>query len=159
MEDNCFTMLCCCVSAIQQRESARSIHIPPLSWAFLPPHPTHPTHLSCHRGLCWTSCVVQQLPITYLFLHMVMYMFQCYPLNSSHTLLSPLCPQICSLCLCFHCCPANKFISTIFLDSIYMHEYTTFVFVFVLLTSLCITGSRFIHLSLNDSNSFLFVAE
>ena len=29
-----------------------------------------------------------------------MYMFQCYSLNSSHLLLPPLCPQVCSLCLC-----------------------------------------------------------
>ena len=26
----------------------------------------------------------------------------------------------CSLCLLLHCCPANKFFSTIFLDSLYM---------------------------------------
>ena len=32
------------------------------------------------------------------------------------------CVKVCSLCLCLHCCPANKFISTIFLDSIYMHS-------------------------------------
>ena len=31
---------------------------------------------------------------------------------------SPLCPQVCSLCLCSHYCSANRFISTIFLDSI-----------------------------------------
>ena len=33
---------------------------------------------------------------------------------------SPLCLQVCSPCLHLHCCPANRFISTIFLDSIYM---------------------------------------
>ena len=42
-------------------------------------------------------------------------------LNTSHTLLPLLCPQVCSLCLHLLCCPANRFISTIFLDSIYMH--------------------------------------
>ena len=42
-------------------------------------------------------------------------------------LLSPLsyppyhpCPLVSSLCLCLHCCFANRFISTIFLDSIYI---------------------------------------
>ena len=35
-------------------------------------------------------------------LHMEMYMFQCYSLNSSHSLLSPLCPQVCSLYLHHH---------------------------------------------------------
>ena len=55
-------------------------------------------------------------------LHVVVYMFPCYWLNSSHALLPPLCPQVCSLCLCLHCCPANRFIGTIFLDSIRMHS-------------------------------------
>ena len=31
-----------------------------------------------------------------------------------------LCPQVYSLSLHLHCCPANKFINTIFLDSVYM---------------------------------------
>ena len=39
-------------------------------------------------------------------LHMVMYMFQCYSLNSSHPFLPPLCPQV---CLCQHlCCYPTK---------------------------------------------------
>ena len=38
-----------------------------------------------------------------------------------------------------HCCPANRLISSIFLDSIYMHKYTMIVFLF--LTSLCKIGS------------------
>ena len=38
------------------------------------------------------------------------------------TLSSPLPMSIvCSLCLFLHCCPANKFFSTIFLDFVYMH--------------------------------------
>ena len=32
-------------------------------------------------------------------------------------------------------------------------------FVYLFLTSLCITGSRFIHITLTDSNLFLFMAE
>ena len=44
-------------------------------------------------------------------------MFPCYSLNSSYPLLPPLCLLICSLCLHLYCCPANRFISTIFLDS------------------------------------------
>ena len=38
-------------------------------------------------------------------LHMVMYMFQCYPLKSSHPLLFPLNLEVCSLHLCLLCCP------------------------------------------------------
>ena len=46
-----------------------------------------------------------------------MYMFPCYSLCSFHSLLPLLCPQVSSPCLHLHCCPADEFISTIFLDS------------------------------------------
>ena len=36
------------------------------------------------------------------------------------TLLLPLCSQVWSLCLCLYCCPTKSFISTMFLNSIYM---------------------------------------
>ena len=51
-------------------------------------------------------------------LHMVMYTFPRCSLHSSHPLLPPLCLQVC--CLCLYSCPANRFISIIFLESIYM---------------------------------------
>ena len=70
--------------------------------------------------------------------------------------LALLCSQVCALCLCPYFCPANRFISIIFLDSIYMHLYMIF---FSWPTSLCVTSSRFIHLSSTDSNLFLFKAE
>jgi len=60
---------------------------------------------------------IQQISTGYQILHMVMYRFQCYSLNSFHPLLPQLCPQVCSLCLRLHCCPADRFITTIFLDS------------------------------------------
>ena len=47
--------------------------------------------------------------------------FQCHFFSWPHPLLLPLCPQVCSLCLHLYCCTTNMFISTIFLDSIYMH--------------------------------------
>ena len=50
---------------------------------------------------------------------MVVSMFPRYSPRSSHRLLPPLCPQVCPLCLLLHCCPASRFISTIFLDSIH----------------------------------------
>ena len=49
------------------------------------------------------------------------YMFQCYAIDLSHPLLPPLYPLVSSLCLPLFSHPANRFISTIFLDSIYMH--------------------------------------
>ena len=51
--------------------------------------------------------------------------FLCDPMDCSMSgfpLLPPLCPQVCSLCLCLSSFPAYRFISTIFLDSIYMHS-------------------------------------
>ena len=53
---------------------------------------------------------------------MVMYMFSCYVLTSSHPFLRLLCPQVCFLCLRIYCCPVNRFIGTIFLDSIYIRQ-------------------------------------
>ena len=49
------------------------------------------------------------------------YICQCYFLNSSPPLLLQLCPNVCSLYSYLYFCHANRFISTIFLDSIYMH--------------------------------------
>ena len=43
-------------------------------------------------------------------------------------LLSLLCPQVCPLCLCLYSCPENWFISTIFIDSIYMQYHICFSF-------------------------------
>ena len=40
--------------------------------------------------------------------HMVIYMFQCYPLKTSHPCLLPHSPKVCSLHLCLFCCLAYK---------------------------------------------------
>ena len=86
----------CCVSVVHQCEAA--VHIP-LSRASLSP----PTRLGYHST---------ELSV----LHMVVYMCRCYSLNSSHPLLPPLCPHAHSLHLCLFSCPANRFISTVFLE-------------------------------------------
>ena len=54
---------------------------------------------------------------------LVIYMFQCYSLESSHSLLRPNCVQKFVFYVCLLCCLASRVISTIFLvlDSIYMH--------------------------------------
>ena len=49
------------------------------------------------------------------------FMCQWYPLNLSHSLLLLLCLQICPLCLHLYSCQANRFITTVFLDSMCMH--------------------------------------
>ena len=53
--------------------------------------------------------------------HMVVYIYISMLLSFYASPLSLLCLQVHSLCLCFYCCSANRFISTIFLDSIYIH--------------------------------------
>ena len=66
-----------------------------------------------------------------------------------------LCPQVCCLCLHLYFCPADRFISTIRFQ-IYALIYDIY-FSLSDLTSLCITGSRF--LLTTDSNSLLFMAK
>ena len=44
---------------------------------------------------------------------------------------STLCPQVRSLHLRPYSCPAARFISTAFLNSMYMHQHTVFVFLFL----------------------------
>ena len=101
-------------------------------------------HESAIRHTCWTPSLLNprltslpapllqvvtntsfQFPMSYIKLSlsnlcMVMYMFQCCSLKSSHPLLLPLCPKVCSLCLCLLCCPSCRIIDTVFLDSMYM---------------------------------------
>ena len=83
----------------------RLLNLPPISHPF--------TLLGCHRVYQFelniaNSCVIQQFPLA--ILHMVMIVFPCYSLNLSHL-------SFCALCWRCLCCPINRFISTIFLDS------------------------------------------
>ena len=52
--------------------------------------------------------------------HMIIYMFQCYFLKSSHPRLFPHSPKDWSIHLCLFCCLTYRVIVTIFLNSIYM---------------------------------------
>ena len=100
------------VSAIQQQESATGIHMSPPSWTSHLPHP-----LGCHGALGWTPCVTEQMPTGCLF-HTWECVCVCPTLWILPVLSLPPCvrkPVL--LCLRLHCCPADRFISTIFLDS------------------------------------------
>ena len=90
---------------------------------------------------------------------MVMYLFQCYSLKSSHPLLLPLSPKVCSLCLCLLCWPACRINSTIFLDSIYTRLIYDICLSLSDLLHSVIIDYRFIHLIRTDSNAFLFIDE
>ena len=89
------------ISAVQQCEPAISIQIFSTSWASLPHTHTHtlpPSHPSRWSQSTRLSSVCYTATSQYLLaLHMVMYIFQCYSLSSSHPILSPLGPQVSSV--------------------------------------------------------------
>ena len=110
------------VSTIYQHESAIGIHVSPPSWnsSHLLPRPTP---LGCRRAPDLSSlCHTWNVRWLSNF-HMIICMFQCYSLNLSRPLLTPLCPQVFSLRLCPHCSLQyllNTFLSLQFYLSICM---------------------------------------
>ena len=118
----------------------------------LPSTPLRLTSLGCHKACDWARWVIQQLPTDCLF-----YMFQCYSLSSSYSLLPSLCPQARSLGLYLQWCPADKLVITI-LSWFHICALIYNYIVSLSDNSLCITGSRLIYLSPTDSNAFLFIA-
>ena len=91
------------------------------------PHPEHPTYLPPHPipqdcpNTPALSALFHASNLDWLSIsHMIIYMFQCYSLKSSHPHLLPQSPKVCSLYLCLLCCLTYRVIVTIFLNSIYM---------------------------------------
>ena len=119
-------------SSVQQCKSALSIHMlpPPEPPSHSPPHSSP---LCCHRAQVWAPCIIQHL-LTSIYFTPVIYMFQCCSFNSSHPLLPSLCPQVYPL-LTSLLLPWKEVHWYCFLDTIYIHYYTIFVFVFDLLHS------------------------
>jgi len=110
--DNCFTILYwflqyCTGFCHTSWISYRYTYVSFLLNLYLPPHPIL---LGSYGALGWAPCVTQHMPTGCLF-----YIWWCVcfhaALSSSCPLL--LCLQVCSVCLCLHCCPANRFISNI----------------------------------------------
>ena len=104
----------------------------------------HPTALGCHRAPVWVPWVTQQIPTGCLgsvYVSMLL---------SPFVTLSPSPPparqQVCSLGPSLYSCPANRFISTIFLDYIYIYIYMSIYLFSSFLISLCQIGTRFIQL-------------
>ena len=120
----------------------------------IPPLQVATKHLVYLPVLC--SCFPLAIYFTFGTVYMSMPLSHFAPAYPSQSL----CPQVHSLCLRLYSCPAPGFFRTIFfffLDSIYMCQHTVFVFLF--LTSLCMMDSRSIHLTTNNSISFLFMGE
>ena len=106
--------------AIHQHESHMSAHVSH--------HPEPPSHLlphsiplGCHRAPALNALLHASNLHWLSILHMVIYMFQCYSLKSSHPLPLPQSTKVCSLHLCLFCCLAYRMVITIFLNFIYMH--------------------------------------
>ena len=90
--------------------------------------------------------------------HLIVYLFQCYSLRTSHPRLLPQSPKVCSvhLCLFFFLHIGLSLPSSIIPYRCVSILYWCLSF---WLTSLCIIGSSFIHLIRTDSNEFFLMAE
>ena len=82
--------------------------------------------------------------------HMVIYMFQCYSLKSSHPCLLPQSPKDCSIHLCLFCCLTYRLSWPSFWIPYICVSIWYWYFSFRL-TSLCIMGSSFIYFIRTDS--------
>ena len=96
----------------QPHELAMGKHVSP-SWFPLPPHcPPHPLGVAEHGHFGFPASNIK-LPLAIYFtfgdVHVSMLFSQIVPPSPS-----PLCPKVCSLCLCLLFCPAHGVISTIF---------------------------------------------
>ena len=109
------------VSPVQQQESAICIHISPPSWTtraildYLQVIRQHWAGLP----VLWSS-FPHAIYFTHSSVHMSVILSQFVPPCPSPPAPTLCRPQVLSLHLCLYSCPANRFISTIFLDSIHI---------------------------------------
>ena len=90
----------------------------PLSLKLLqipPPSPFHPSRLSQSTSF-GLPVSYSKFPLAIYSTHSNVYV-SCYSLIASPLLPSRLCLNACSLCVDLHCCPVDRSISIIFLDS------------------------------------------
>ena len=74
----------------------------------LPPHPTPP---GCPRALALSALLHASNSHWSSISHMIIYMFQCYSLKSSHPSLHPQSPKVCSFHLCLFCYLAYRIVA------------------------------------------------
>ena len=85
------------------------------------PHPEPPSHFlphpiipqGCPSALALSALFHASNLDWWSISHMIIHMFQCYSLKSSHPCLLPQSPKVCSL-LCLFCCLVYRVIITIF---------------------------------------------
>ena len=107
----------CIGSATHQHESATGVHVFPILNPLPPPSPYHPS-----RSSQCTSPKHPVLNLDWQFIsYMILYMFQCHSLKSSHPCPLPQSAKDCSIHQCLFCCLIHRVIVTIFLNSVYMH--------------------------------------
>ena len=95
------TLQYCIGFAIHRHESAMGVHVFPILNPHPLPSPSHPSGSSqCTSPEHPVSCIELGLAI---YLHNIVYMFQCYSLKSSYPHLLPQSPKVCSLHLCLFC--------------------------------------------------------
>ena len=124
MNNNCFTEFSCFLSNLNMNQPQVYVYTLPFeSPSHLLPHCTI---LDWYRAPVWVSWAIQQIPIgdRNVSFHVTL---------SIHLILSSPLPMYISLLSMSVSpfCPANKFFSTIFLDSIYMHYNMVFIFLFL----------------------------
>ena len=102
------------------------------SQSCIPLPPLTPYHLSGSSPCTSPSILYPVLNIDWHFVsYMMVYIFQCHSPKSSHPLPLPQNPKVFSIHLCLFCCLTYKVIITIFLNSVYMCQYTVLVFLFL----------------------------
>ena len=103
--------------AIHQHESVTGAQVSP--YPEIPSHsPPHSIPLGCPRAPALSALLNASNLHWSSILHMVIYMFRCYSVKSSHLL--PHSPKVCSLHLCIFCWLAYRTVITVFLNSIYI---------------------------------------
>ena len=151
LEYNCFTMLC--QFLLYNKVKQLYVYIYP----YIPspsPSLSHPSRWSQSTqliSLCYAAAS-HQLSV----LNLVVYICQCHTLTSSQLNNPPsnVLKSILYVCVFILVLPQGSSQTFFFLHSIYMCWNTVFVYLF--LTSLCMTDSRSIHLTTNNSIFFFF---
>ena len=116
----------CHTSTWIRHRYTRVPHPEPLS--LLSPHTIPLGHLSAPAP----SIQYHALNLDWQFIsYMILYMFQCHSPKSSHPLPLPQSPKDYSIHLCLFCYLAYRVIITIFLNSVYMCQYTVLVVFFL----------------------------